>query len=208
MTALLRPCVLNTNMTDYACIWHLLFRGGGGVDSTGDEPRRDWEGKMWANDGAAISLINEVWLPRRRPNFMHFLRRVSMGKVISVTRDKQSQSAVSVWATALMWQIWERWRVRDRRGTQRDSEGRGADPQSRLGNWLQSPDTSPRRSAATLTRNTHRLQRERRAAAGLLPPSLCRCVSIPNVWICLPSCICTFRPCAFVCFRRGYVKGA
>lgn len=59
--------------------------------------------------------------------------QVILRELIGMTWDKQSQSSISIWATALMWQIWERWCVRDRRGTQWNSGARGADAQSRLG---------------------------------------------------------------------------
>lgn len=76
--------------------------------------------------------------------------QVTLRELIGMTWDKQSQSSISIWATALMWQIWERWCVRDRRGTQWNSGARGLMPNQDWENWLLAPDTSPLCSAATL----------------------------------------------------------
>lgn len=123
MTALLSPCVSNTKLY-LASVF--LWRGEG---LTQHEASVDVIGWVWvsvANDQADISLAaGRDFLPTT-PSAS--FRQVSMSKVISVTRDKQSQSGVSVWATAVMWQIWERRRVRDRRGTQRNREARGLIP--------------------------------------------------------------------------------
>ena len=58
-----------------------------------------------------------------------------------------------------------------------EQRGPRADPQSRLENWLDSPDTSPLCSAATLTWNTHRLHQQQLAYfhpfSRCLSPSKC-----------------------------------
>ena len=92
--------------------------------------------------------------------------QVPMSRVISVTRDKQSQGAVSVWATALMWQIWEQRGVRDRRGTQGNRGPAGWSP-IRAGKLAPLPVTS------------HSERSPAPSAAGLLSPLH------ENVWNCL-----------------------
>lgn len=71
--------------------------------------------------------------------------RITASKVISVTRDGRSQSRPDVWATTLMWRVWERWRVRDRRGMQwNTTKGpRGRCPIGTGEKWLHATDMSP-----------------------------------------------------------------
>lgn len=110
--------------------------------------------------------------------------QVTVSKLISVTRDKQSQSSVGVWATALMWQIWERRCVRDRRGTQRNSEARGLMPNQ---DWETGSSPLTRRPSAQpplSTWNTRQPRQRQRWQLAYFHPALPVCLH-QNVWVCL-----------------------
>lgn len=142
MTAPLCPCVFackHDKLRSITCVWHLFFLGEGGGWVNARRALRQtgvrWRWGCWlenmASDQADISGKWPAW-PER--NFIRFPQSgPPTSGVIGVTRGKQKQSVAGVWATGLMWQIWERRRVRDRRGTQGNSEAQGADPQSRPG---------------------------------------------------------------------------
>lgn len=110
-------------------------------------------------------------------------RQVTVSELISVKRGRQSQSGFSVWATALMWQIWERRRVRDRRGTQLNSEARGLMPNQ---DWetgsvplTHRPSTQPPLS----TWNTRRSRQWQRWQLAYFHHSLPVCLH-QNQWVC------------------------
>lgn len=178
------------------CIWHLLFLEGRRVDSTRDEPRDDLEGlpKTLANDRADISFITRVWLSHH--NFMHFLQsgfneqsnQRDMRQTITKRRQCLSDglNVTDLRAAVCEGQAWY---AAEQRGPR-------ADPQSRLGNWLDSPDTSPLCSAATLTWNTHRLHQQQLAYfhpfSRCLSPSKCM-----GLFISLHIFACKGRDCLF-----------
>lgn len=115
-------------------------------------------GENGAGDQADISLISgcDFLCATSSTSFSQVLK----SKVISATRDKQSLSTISVWATALMWQIWERRCVRDRRGTQQNSEARGLIPNQ---DWETGSTPLTRRPSAQpplSTWNTHRIYQQ------------------------------------------------
>lgn len=157
----------------------------------GSTPRasRCFKGTL-ANDRADNSIITECdFLPTTSCTSF---TQVPMSRVISVTRDKQSQGAVSVWATALMWQIWEQRGVRDRRGTQGNRGPAGWSP-IRTGKLAPLPVTShSERSTAP-------------SAAGLLSPlhEMCGFVYFPSSCKghdCLFSVVCSHIFLSFILY--------
>lgn len=184
-----------------SCIWHLLFLEGRRVDSTRDEPRHDWAGlRKHGRWPSGCRPRCRAWLPRH--NFIHFLQSGfneqgnQRDARQTITKRRQCLSdgpnVTDLRAAGCEGQAW---RAAEQRGPR-------ADPQSRLGNWLDAPDTSPLCSAATLTWNAHRLhQRRRRQQQQLayfhpsplcLSPSKCR-----NLFISLHISACSGHDCLF-----------
>lgn len=116
--------------------------------------------------------------------------QVTARELIGVTQ-RQTIAERRRWATALMWQIWERQRVRDRRGARRNSGARRADAQSRTGvkNKKKRKQEKRKTGLSPLTRRPLcsaglRRRRRRRQLAYFHPPTLPLCLR-QNPWVCL-----------------------
>lgn len=171
-----------TLVSGICCFW----RGEGLTQRLED----DWEGlrKRGPMTEQILASLPGVTSPRR--NFTHFLQsgfnEQSNQRDTRQTITKRRQclsdgpNVTDLRAAVCEGQAWH---AAEQRGPR-------ADPQSRLGNWLHSPDTSPLCSAATLTWNTHRLHQRQQLA--YFHPSLPVWIIRMYGFVYFPSCVCLF----------------
>lgn len=201
MTAPLGPCVFackHDKLRSITCVWHLFFLGegreGGWVEVRRALRQTGWDGgggvdwKTWPVTKRTLAVNGRRDLSATSSTSLS--RGPQTSGEIGVTRGKRKQSVAGVWATGLMWQIWERRRVRDRRGTRGNSEAQGADPQSRPGKlarrpWRVALPLQPQLSHETLAGSI------RRQLAYFQP-----CIPVgasPSTFVYFHSCICAER---------------